>query len=239
MSQSVSQSVKKTYMEGTTSASSCTQTYHIQPSTCSSSRLTPYVPVALFEVKLQFVKVPVPRSRMQTAPPCKQVTRTNQPHTHTQTHTQTTVSPSMLACIHSIRHLLSITRSQERTNHVSPLPFITIIHPSINHALHGTTQYGIRTCTHHVVMARTQWNVFATTLERDTHIYMHACMEMRTTRMMMMVMVMMPLPCSSNPLNLLMSIFGGGDRGGDDGGGSIDCRVDVDAAASLMLSVDS
>ena len=144
----------------------------------------------------------------------------------------------MLACIHSIRHLLSITRSQERTNHVSPLPFITIIHPSINHALHGTTQYGIRTCTHHVVMARTQWNVFATTLERDTHVYMHACMEMRTTRMMMMVMVM-PLPSSSHPLNLLMSIFGGGDRGGDGGGGSIDCRVDVDAAASLMLRVDS
>ena len=88
-------------------------------------------------------------------------------------------------------------------------------------------------------MARTQWNVFATTLERDTHIYMHACMEMRTTRMMMMVMVMMPLPSSSHPLNLLMSIFGGGDRGGDGGGGSIDCRVDVDAAASLMLRVDS
>ena len=112
-------------MEGTTSAS-CTQTYHIQPSTFSSSRLTYF---ASFEVKLQFVKVPLlPLFVMETAPPCKQVTRTNQPHTHTQTHTQTTVSPSMLACIHSIRHLLSITRSQERTNHVSPLPFITIIH---------------------------------------------------------------------------------------------------------------
>ena len=142
----------------------------------------------------------------------------------------------MLACIHSIRHLLSITRSQERTNHVSPLPFITIIHPSINHALHGTTQYGIRTCTHHVVMARTQWNAFAITLPRDIYTYMHACTEMRTTRMMMMMMVM---PSSSHPLNLLMSIFGGGDRGGDCGGGSIDCRVDVDAAASLMLRVDS
>ena len=175
----MSQSVKKTYMEGTTSASSCTQTYHIQPSTCSSSRLTR---LALFEVKLQFVKVPLlPLYRMQTAPPCKQVTRTNQPHTHTQTHTQTTVSPSMLACIHSIRHLLSITRSQERTNHVSPLPFITIIHPSINHALHGTTQYGIRTCTHHVVMARTQWNAFTCTPLAnhhltERHIYIHACM---------------------------------------------------------------
>ena len=165
-------------MEGTTSASSCTQTYHIQPSTCSSSRLTR----ASFEVKLQFVKVPVPLFKVQTAPPCKQVTRTNQPHTHTQTHTQTTVSPSMLACIHSIRHLLSITRSQERTNHVSPLPFITIIHPSINHALHGTTQYGIRTCTHHVVMARTQWNAkFACTPLANHHLterhtYINTCM---------------------------------------------------------------
>ena len=143
----------------------------------------------------------------------------------------------MLACIHSIRHLLSITRSQERTNHVSPLPFITIIHPSINHALHGTTQYGIRTCTHHVVMARTQWNAFATTFQRDIYTYMHACTEMRTTRMMMMMMMMMPLPSSSHPLNLLMSIFGGCESGG--GGSNIDCRVDVDAAASLMLRVDS
>ena len=76
----------------------------------------------------------------------------------------------------------------------------------------------------------------ATTLQRDIHTYMHACTEMRTTRMMVMMMVM---PSSSHPLNLLMSIFGGGDRGGDGGGGSIDCRVDVDAAASLMLRVDS
>ena len=85
-------------------------------------------------------------------------------------------------------------------------------------------------------MARSQWNAFATTFQRDIHIYMHACMEMRTTRMLMMVMVM---PSSSHPLNLLMSIFGGGDRGGDCGGGSIDRRVDIDAAASLMLRVDS
>ena len=54
-----------------------------------------------------------------------------------------------------------------------------------------------------------------------------------------MMMMMMVMPSSSHPLNLLMSIFGGGDRGGDGGGGSIDCRVDVDAAASLMLRVDS
>ena len=136
----------------------------------------------------------------------------------------------MLACIHSIRHLLSITRSQERTNHVSPLPFITIIHPSINHALHGTTQYGIRTCTHHVVMARTQWNAkFACTPLASHHLterhtYIHACTEMRTTRMMIM-MVMMPLPSSSHPLNLLMSVFGGDEEeGGDGGGSSIRCR---------------
>ena len=151
----------------------------------------------------------------------------------------------MLACIHSIRHLLSITRSQERTNHVSPLPFITIIHPSINHALHGTTQYGIRTCTHHVVMARTQWNAkFACTPLASHHLserhtYIHACMhrdendngaEKWVTSRLMMMMMMMMMPSSSHPLNLLMSIFGGG---------SIDCRVDVDAAASLMLRVDS
>ena len=54
-----------------------------------------------------------------------------------------------------------------------------------------------------------------------------------------MMVMMMVMPSSSHPLNLLMSIFGGGDRGGDCGGGSIDCRVDVDAAASLMLRVDS
>ena len=145
----------------------------------------------------------------------------------------------MLACIHSIRHLLSITRSQERTNHVSPLPFITIIHPSINHALHGTTQYGIRTCTHHVVMARTQWNVFATTLQRDTHIYIHACMHRDENDKNDDDddddddALFLP-PTGSTDEHL-----GGGDRGGDGGGGSIDCRVDVDAAASLMLRVDS
>ena len=56
---------------------------------------------------------------------------------------------------------------------------------------------------------------------------------MRTTRMMMM-----SLPSSSHPLNVLMSIFGGGDRrGSGSGGGGIDRRVD--AAASLMLRLDS
>ena len=36
-------------------------------------------------------------------------------------------------------------------------------------------------------------------------------------------------------LHVLMSIVGGGDRGG----GGIDRRVDVDASASLVLRVDS
>ena len=61
---------------------------------------------------------------------------------------------------------------------------------------------------------------------RETYIYtcMHACTEMRTTRMMIM-MVMMPLPSSSHPLNLLMSVFGGDEEeGGDGGGSSIRCR---------------
>ena len=57
--------------------------------------------------------------------------------------------------------------------------------------------------------------------------------------MMMTMAMMMPLPSSSHPLNLLLSIFGGNEKGDDDGGSSIDRRVDVDAAASLMLRVDS
>ena len=51
------------------------------------------------------------------------------------------------------------------------------------------------------------------------HAYMHACVEMTT---------------SSHPLNVLMSIFGGGVVGG---GGDIDHRVGT--AARLLLSVDS
>ena len=103
-----------------------------EASTCSSSRLT-YC--ASFEVKLQFVKVPSPPCTMQIAPPCKQVTRTNQPHTHTQTHTNN--SQSMHAFIHSFNPTYSLDHSFTRTNQASPLPFITIIHPSINHALYG------------------------------------------------------------------------------------------------------
>ena len=59
-----------------------------------------------------------------------------------------------------------------------------------------------------------------TTLQKDIHTYMRACIEMTT---------------SSHTLNVLMSIFGGG--GGGDGGGDIDHRVGT--AASLLLRVDS
>ena len=49
----------------------------------------------------------------------------------------------------------------------------------------------------------------------------------------------MPLPSSSHPLNLRMSIFGGGDRSCGGGSSNIDHRVDVDAAAGLILRVAS
>ena len=73
-------------------------------------------------------------------------------------------------------------------------------------------------------MTRTQWNAFACIPLANHHLteihtYMHACIEMTT---------------SSNPLNVLMSIFGGGGGGG---GGDIDHRVGT--AASLLLRVDS
>ena len=51
---------------------------------------------------------------------------------------------------------------------------------------------------------------------------MHTCTEMTTT---------------SHSLNVLMSIFGGGGGGG--GGSSIDRKIDVGTAASMMLRVDS
>ena len=67
----------------------------------------------------------------------------------------------------------------------------------------------------------------ATILQRYN---IHARIEMTTTRMVKKKMMMMSLPSSSRPLNVLMSIFGGG-------GGDIDHRVG--AAASLLLRVDS
>ena len=52
-----------------------------------------------------------------------------------------------------------------------------------------------------------------------------------------MMLMMMVMPSSSHPLNVLMSTIVGDEKEG--GGSSIDCRVDVDAAASLLLRVDS
>ena len=58
----------------------------------------------------------------------------------------------------------------------------------------------------------------------EIHTHTHTCIEMTT---------------SSHPLNVLMSIFGGGGGGGVGGvgGGDIDHRVGT--AARLLLSVDS
>ena len=163
-----------------------------QSSTCSSSRLTCR---ALFEVKLQFVKIPSPLFEMQTAPPCKQVDRTIQTHTHTHAHThkQQSVHACMHSFIHSFIHSFnppySLYHSFTRTNQALPLQFITIYnHPSINHqpCIARTTQQGSRTCTHDVAMTRTQWNAIAcayrlptTTLHRYIHTYMHACMHVQ------------------------------------------------------------
>ena len=154
---------------------------------------------------------------METAPPCKQVTQTNQPRTYTQTHTNN--SQSMHSCIHSIQHIHSNTLSQERSKHHH---FHSSQSSSINHALHGPLSMAFVEARMTLPwLAHNGMHLhayrFPTTLQR----YIHPCIEMAT---------------SSHPLNVLMSIFGGGgDRGG--GGGGIDRRVD--AAASLMWRVDS
>ena len=149
----------------------------------------------------------------------------------------------MHACIHSIRHLLSITRSQERTKHHHCHSSQSSIHPSTMQCTVPLSMAFVHARITLSWLVHNEMHLHAhrlptTALQRDIHTYMHACTEMRTTRVMMMMMVM---PSSSHPLNLLMSIFGGdAEEGGDGGGGgSIDCSVDVDAAASLMLSVDS
>ena len=197
-----------------------------QSSTCSSSRLTLYA--ALFEVKLQFVKVPASTTQCRLLHPANKSTEppNHIPHTHTHTHKQQSVHACIHSFIHSIHHIHSITLSQERTKHHHCHSSQS---SSINHqpCIARTTQYGIRTCTHDVTMTRTQWNGMhlhayrlpTTTLQRYIHTYMHACIEMTT---------------SSHPLNVLMSIFGGGGGGG---GGDIDHRVGT--AASLLLRVDS
>ena len=77
-------------------------------------------------------------------------------------------------------------------------------------------------------MTRTQRNAFACIPLANHHLteghtYMRACIEITT---------------SSHPLNVRMSIFGGGGGGGGGGGdgGDIDHRVGT--AASLLLRVD-
>ena len=84
-----------------------------------------------------------------------QTSKPNHPTTYTYINTHTNNSQSMHACIHSFIHSFnppySLYHSFTRTNQASPLPFITIIHPSINQSL---TMH----CTNHSV-----W-----------HSYMHA-----------------------------------------------------------------
>ena len=95
-------------------------------------------------------------------------------------------------------------------------------------------------------MARTQWNAFACTPLASHHLterhtYIHACMHRDENDKndddddddFDDDALFLP-PTESTDEHL-----GGGDRGGDGGGRSSDCRVDVDAAASLMLRVDS
>ena len=110
-----------------------------QSSTCSSSRLTSS---ALFEVKLQFVKVPLLHylkcrllhpANKSTEPP-------NHIHIHTHTHTHKQSVQCMHAFIHSFIQSTIFTLSLFHKNE----PSITTAihhnhnHPSIiNHALHG------------------------------------------------------------------------------------------------------
>ena len=116
-----------------------------------------------------------------------QTSKPNHPTTYTYINTHTNNSQSMHACIHSFIHSFnppySLYHSFTRTNQALPLQFITIYnHPSINHqpCIARTTEYGIRTCTHDITMARTQWNGMhlhayrlpTTTLQR----YIHTCM---------------------------------------------------------------
>ena len=132
--------------------------------------------------------------------------------------------------MHSFNHLFnpphSLYHSFTRTNQASPLPFITIYnHPSIiNHGLnvplsmafvHGRMTLPLLA---HNGMHLHAYRLPSTTLQRYIHACMHACIEMTT---------------SSHPLNVLMSIFGGGVGGG----GDIGHRVGT--AARLLLRVDS
>ena len=148
--------------------------------------------------------------------------------------------------MHSFIQSTIFTPSLFHKNEPSITTAIHHNHPSINHALHGALRMAFvharltLSWLAHYGMHLQAHRLPTTTLQRDIYTYMHACTEMRTTRMMMIMMMMMKsLPSSSNPKNLLMSTFGGDEEEGGGGSSSIDCRVDVDAAASLMLRVDS
>ena len=154
-----------------------------QSSTCSSSWLTSS---ALFEVKLQFVKVPSPSREMKTAPPCKQVDRTTQPHTHTQTHTQQSVHACMHSFIHSFIQSTIFTLSLFHKNEPS---ITTAIHHNLQSSIH---QSSTMHCTDHSV-GQSYMHAWCChdshTMERNCmriplanhhltqiHTYMHACM---------------------------------------------------------------
>ena len=113
-----------------------------------------------------------------------QTSHANQPTTYTYTNTHTNNCQSIHACIHSFNSTSHLHHSFTRTN--DPRITIAIHHNDVSihqPCIARTTQYGIRTCTHHVVMARTQWNAkFACTplanhhLTTERHTYIHTCM---------------------------------------------------------------
>ena len=151
-----------------------------QSSTYSSSRLTP----ASFEMKLQFVKVPSPLFVIKTAPPCKQVDRTTQPHTHTQIHThkQQSVHAYIHSFIHSfiqsVHHIHSITLSQERTkHHHCHSSQSTIIHPSTMHCTDHSVWHSYMHAWRFHDSRTMEWNAYrlpTTTLQKDIHTCVHA-----------------------------------------------------------------
>ena len=132
-----------------------------------------------------------------------QTSRPNHPTTYTDTHTKTktTVSP----CIHPFILSTTFTLSLFHKNEPSITIAIHDNHPSINHALHGPLSMAFvhahmtLPLLAHNGMHLHAYRLPTTTLQRDIHACMHACIEMTT---------------SSHPLNVLMSIFGGGGGGG-------------------------
>ena len=113
-----------------------------------------------------------------------QTSRPNHPTTYTyttHTHKQQSVHACMHACIHSFNPPYSLYHSFTRTNQASPLPFITIIHPSIiNHALHGPLSMAFVHARMtlpwlaHNGMHLHAYRLPTTTLQKDIHTCMHA-----------------------------------------------------------------